>query len=134
MLVMTLTGAAPERTLYAVAETIKDRVEAVGGVLEVVIVGAREELLEIIIDPLAMESYGLSPGDVLNFVQRNNRLVAAGALQADQGRFAVKVPGVIESPEDILNLPIKADQGRVVRFQDIASVRRTFKDADSYAR
>ena len=42
--------------------------------------GAREELLEITIDPLAMESYGLSPGDVLNFVERNNRLVAAGAL------------------------------------------------------
>ncbi|MGI9342519.1 MAG: efflux RND transporter permease subunit [Gammaproteobacteria bacterium] len=134
MLVMTLTGNAPERTLYAVADTIKDRVEAVSGVLEVVIVGAREELLEIIIDPLAMESYGLSPGDVLSFVDRNNRLVAAGALQAEQGRFAVKVPGVIETPDDILNLPIKADEGRVVRFKDIASVRRTFKDADSYAR
>jgi len=134
MLVMTLTGEAPERALYAVADAVKDRVEGVGGVLEVVIVGAREELLEIIIDPLAMESYGLSPGDVLSFVDRNNRLVAAGALQAEQGRFAVKVPGVIESPEDILNLPIKVDQGRVVRFKDIATVRRTFKDADSYAR
>ena len=134
MLVLTLTGEAPERALYQVADAIKDRVESVDGVLEVVIVGAREELLEIIIDPLAMESYGLSPGDVLSFVDRNNRLVAAGALQAEQGRFAVKVPGVIETPEDILNLPIKVDQGRVVRFKDIAIVRRTFKDPDSYAR
>ncbi|NND35583.1 MAG: efflux RND transporter permease subunit [Gammaproteobacteria bacterium] len=134
MLVMTLTGDAPERALYAVADAIKDRVEAVTGVLEVVVVGAREELLEIIINPLAMESYGLSPGDVLSFVERNNRLVAAGALQAEQGRFAVKVPGVIETPEDILNLPIKADEGRVVRFKDIATVRRTYKDAESFAR
>ncbi|MBT8444291.1 MAG: efflux RND transporter permease subunit, partial [Gammaproteobacteria bacterium] len=134
MLVMTLTGDAPERALYAVADAIKDRVEAVTGVLEVVVVGAREELLEIIINPLAMESYGLSPGDVLSFVERNNRLVAAGSLQAEQGRFAVKVPGVIETPEDILNLPIKADEGRVVRFKDIATVRRTYKDAESFAR
>jgi len=134
MLVMTLTGDAPERALYAVADAIKDRIEGVSGVLEVVVVGAREELLEVIINPLAMESYGLSPADVLSFVDRNNRLVAAGALQAEQGRFAVKVPGVIEAPEDILNLPIKVEEGRVVRFRDIATVRRTYKDPDSYAR
>lgn len=134
MLVLTLTGDAPERALYAVAIDLKDRVESASGVLEVVIVGAREELLEVTIDPLAMESYDLSPADVLGFVERNNRLVAAGALQAEQGRFAIKVPGLIQSPEDVLNLPIKADQGRVVRFQDIATVRRTYKDQESYAR
>ncbi len=134
MLVLTLTGEAPERTLYSVAAALQERIEGVTGVLEVNLVGTREELLEITIDPLAMESYGLSPGDVLNFVDRNNRLVAAGAMQADEGRFAVKVPGIIESPEDVLNLPIKADQGRVVRFRDIATVRRTYKDPESYAR
>lgn len=134
MLVLTLTGNAPERTLYAVATSLKEGIESVAGVLEVVIVGAREELLEITIDPLAMESYGLSPVDVLGFVERNNRLVAAGALAAEQGRFAIKVPGLIQSPDDVLNLPIKSDQGRVVRFRDIATVRRTYKDQESYAR
>jgi multidrug efflux pump len=134
MLVMTLGGQVPERTLFAVSVALKERIEGLSGVLEVNLVGIREELLEIIINPLAMESYGLSPADVLGFVDRNNRLVAAGAMQAEQGRFAIKVPGVIESPEDVLNLPIKADQGRVVRFRDIAEVRRTFKDQESYAR
>ena len=89
---------------------------------------------KIVVNPLNLESYGLSPADVLNFVQRNNRLVAAGSLQSEQGRFAVKVPGVIESPEDVLNLPMKVDGERVVRFRDIAEVRRTFKDPESYAR
>ncbi|MDJ0927081.1 MAG: efflux RND transporter permease subunit [Gammaproteobacteria bacterium] len=134
MLVMTLGGQVPERTLLAIAKDLQDRLEALNGILEVNIVGAREEVLEVIVDPLAMESYGLSPADVLGFVERNNRLVAAGALQTERGRFAIKVPGVIQSPEDVLNLPIKVDGERVVRFQDIASVRRTFKDADSYAR
>ena len=134
MLVMLLGGDAPERTLQAISVDLKDRIEALDGVLEVNVVGTREEMLEVVIDPLALESYGLSPGDVLNFVERNNRLVAAGALQGEQGRFAVKVPGVIETPEDLLTLPIKVDQGRVVRFQDIASVRRTFKDNTGYAR
>jgi multidrug efflux pump len=134
MMVLTLGGSVQERALYGVAADLKERLEGVSGVLEVSIIGGREELLEIIIDPLAMQSYGLSPADVLNLVDRNNRLVAAGALQAEQGRFAVKVPGVIESPEDILSLPIKVDRERVVHFRDIATVRRTYKDAESYAR
>jgi len=134
MLVMLLGGDAPERTLQALAVRLKDEISGVAGVLEVNIVGAREELLEVVIDPLALESYDLSPNDVLGFVENNNRLVAAGALQGEQGRFAIKVPGVIETPEDVLNLPIKVDQGRVVRFRDIASVRRTFKDSEGFAR
>lgn len=134
MLVINLRGDVPERTLNKVSKDLKERIEGVSGVLEVTLVGIREELLEIIVDPVALESYGLSPADVLNFVQRNNRLVAAGAMQSETGRFAIKVPGVIETPEDVLSLPMKVDGERVVHFRDIASVRRTFKDAESYAR
>jgi multidrug efflux pump len=134
MLVLNLRGPVPERALNKIARMLKDRIESAPGVLEVTLVGIREELLEIAVDPVAMESYGLSPADVLNFVQRNNRLVAAGAMQAETGRFAIKVPGVIETAEDVLSLPMKVDGERVVHFRDIASVRRTFKDAESYAR
>jgi multidrug efflux pump len=134
MLVINLGGGLPERTMNAIANRLEERIRGVDGVLEVNMVGIRQELLEIIVDPLAMESYGLSPADVLSFVQRNNRLVAAGSLQAEQGRFAVKVPGVIESPDDVLDLPMKVDGEKVVRFRDIAEVRRTFKDPESYAR
>lgn len=134
MLVVNLRGHVPERTLNKISRALKERVESVPGVLEATLVGIREELMEIIIDPVAMESYGLSPADVLNFVQRNNRLVAAGAMQSETGRFAIKVPGVIETPEDVLSLPLKVQGERVVHFRDIATVRRTFKDAESYAR
>jgi multidrug efflux pump len=65
---------------------------------------------------------------VLDSVARNNRLVAAGALDTGSGRFAVKVPGVFEDLEHLLNLPVKTDGEDVVTFRDIATVRRTFKD------
>jgi len=81
-----------------------------------------------------MESYGLDQAQIINFVNRNNRLVAAGALHADEGRFPVKVPGVFESAEDVLDMPIKAVGERVVHFKDIAQVRRTYKDAESVSR
>ncbi|MCL4792181.1 MAG: efflux RND transporter permease subunit, partial [Gammaproteobacteria bacterium] len=134
MMVINLGGDLPERSMNAIARNLQDRLQSVDGVLEVNLVGIRDEVLEIVINPLTMESYGLSPADVLNFVQRNNRLVAAGALQSEQGRFAVNVPGLIESPEDLLSLPLKVDGQKVVYFRDIAQVRRTFKDPESYAR
>ena len=134
MLVLNLAGNVPERTLITIAKDLKEEIEGLGGVLEVNLVGVREELMEVIVNPLAMESYGLDQAQIINFVTLNNRLVAAGALQSDEGRFPVKVPGVFESPDDVLNMPIKAVGERVVHFRDIAEVRRTYKDAESYAR
>ena len=134
MLVLNLAGNVPERTLTTIAKNLKEKLEALTGVLEVNLVGTREELMEVVVDPLAMESYGLDQAQIINFVARNNRLVAAGALHASEGRFPVKVPGVFESADDVLNMPIKVVGERVVHFKDIAQVRRTYKDAESVAR
>ena len=134
ILVLNVGGPVPERTLYQIVRELKEKIEGLPGVLEVDVIGDREELMEIIVDPLAMESYGLDQTDIFNFVSRNNRLVAAGSLLNQQGRFPVKVPGVIESANDILTLPIKVNGDRIVHFSDIAVVRRTYKDPNSFAR
>jgi multidrug efflux pump len=134
VLVVNLHGNVPERTLIALARDLRDTLEALPGVLDAEIVGNREELLEVIVDPVRLESYNLSYEEIFNFVSRNNRLIAAGALDTGAGRFAVKVPGVFEELDDLLNLPIKTDGLRTVTFKDVATVRRTFKDAESFAR
>ena len=134
MLVLNLAGDVPERTLTVLARDLKEKIEGISGVLEVNLVGVREELMEVVVDPLAMESYGLDQAQILSLVDRNNRLVAAGALHTGEGRFPVKVPGVFESVEDVLEMPIKAVGERIVQFKDVAKVRRTYKDAESYAR
>jgi len=134
MMVINLHGPVPERMLVRLARELKDKIEGVSGVLQVDIYGDREEVLEVVVDPLLIESYGLAPADIYPIFTRNNQLVAAGSLNNLLGRAPVKVPGVFEDPEDVLNLPIKVNGDRVVRFRDVATVRRTFKDATSYAR
>jgi multidrug efflux pump len=134
MLVLNLAGNVPERTLTTIAKNLKEEFEGVGAVLEVNLVGVREELMEVVVDPLAMESYGLDQAQIISFISRNNRLVAAGSMQSSEGRFPVKVPGVFESAADVLDMPIKAAGDRIVHFKDIAEVRRTYKDAENYAR
>ena len=63
VLVVTLAGAVPERTLLALARDLQDRLEALPDVLEVEIGGDREEVVEIVIDPLRIEAYDLAARD-----------------------------------------------------------------------
>jgi len=129
-----LGGEVPERTLLILARQLKDAIESVPEVLKVTIAGNREEVVEVIIDPLRMESYHLNYEEVVLLFRRNNQLVAAGALDTGQGRFNVKIPGVFETVQDIMTLPIKVVNQRVVMLQDIAEIRRTFKDPLNFAR
>ncbi|AUN33852.1 efflux RND transporter permease subunit [Niveispirillum cyanobacteriorum] len=131
---VVLSGDVPERTLMHLARELRDRVEGIDAVLSATIRGNREELVEIIVDPVKVESYGLDATEIAQLFSRSNRLVAAGSLDTGQGRFAVKVPGLFETVEDIWNMPVKVQGDAVVRFRDIAEIRRTFKDAESYAR
>jgi len=134
VLIVNLHGDVPERTLITIARALRDEVETLPGVLDAEIGGDRDELLEVIVDPVALETYQLGYEEILNYVSRNNRLVAAGVLDAGQGRFSVKIPGVFEGFEDLYTLPIKTDGLRTVTFGDVATVRRTFKDRTNYAR
>ena len=134
ILVLNVIGTAPERTLTTLARSLRDRLEALPGVLAVNMTGARQEQLEVSIDPRKLESYGLAPADVLLLVQRNNRIIAAGSLQSAQGNFPVKIAGVFEKADDLLNLPVKAMGDRVVRLSDVATVQRGYKDAETFSR
>lgn len=134
ILTVILSGQLPEQTLISLAKNLQDRIEALSGVLEVNIGGNREEMIEITVDPIVLETYNIVVEDLYNFMQRNNQLIAAGSFEGDRGRFIIKVPGVIEDVEDVLRLPLKVNGNTVVTFQDIAKVRRTFKDPTSFAR
>jgi len=134
VLTVSLSGSVPERGLIKIARDLQDKIEALNGVLEVDIGGDRESVMEVVVDPVVMETYNVSYTDLFNLIQNNNKLVAAGAIDSGAGRIVLKVPGVVESIEDILNMPVKVEQDRVVVFGDVAQIYNGFKDAEGYAR
>ena len=133
VLVVNIYGDAPERGLARIADELKERIEADPGVLEARVQGKREELLEIVIDPVKLEAYNISQQEIFAVVNSNNQLIPAGLIDTGQGSFAVKVPGIIRSGADALSLPVKRTENAVVTLGDVADVRRTFKDATGYA-
>ncbi|PLX65350.1 MAG: MFS transporter, partial [Vibrio alginolyticus] len=134
VLTVVLYGTVPERTIVQIARTLRDRLESFRQVLEVEIAGDREDIVEIVVDPLLMESYGLDQADIYNLIALNNRVVAAGFVDTGYGRFSVKVPSVFDSLKDVLELPIKVNGKEVITFGDVATVRRAFRDPESFAR
>jgi multidrug efflux pump len=134
VLVVGLSGDVPERTLLRIARAAKNAIEQAPGVLSAELRGSRDEAVEIILDPTLISSYGLSIDQLGAITQSFNTLIAAGALEGETGRFAVKVPSLFEKPQDILNIPVVASSGASVTLRDIAEVKPTFKDATSVTR
>ena len=129
-----LSGELDTRERITIARRLKEEIEGIADVLEVEIAGEREDLLEIVVDPLVLESYGVDFDTLFNQISRNNRLVAAGSLDTGAGRLALKVPGIIESLNDVMNMPVKVEGDQVVTFGDVAWIHPTYKEAEGFAR
>ena len=117
-----------------VAKDLQDRVESMPEVLEAGLAGQRDEMLEVLIDPLKLEAYNVTAGELINVVTNNNLLIAAGEIESDAGAFAIKIPSSFNEPQDVYNLPVKVNGDRVITLADLAEIRLTFEDRVGTAR
>jgi len=132
---VNLWGDASERALQNQAKDVKRRLESLPDILEANIAGERIDVLEAIIDPSKIDSLGISFDEIAAAVARNNSLIPAGTLETDSGKFNIKLPGLIENPQDMEELVVRRGaNGTIVRMRDIAMVRAGYKDITSIAR
>ena len=124
----------PERTLLRVAKDLQDRLEGLEPVLEAGLAGHRDEMLEVVIDPLRLEAYNVTAAELISVVVNNNQLIAAGAVDTPSGAFSVKIPSSFDEPRDVYNLPVKTNGDRVVTLGDLAQINLTFEDRAGTAR
>ncbi|NNJ66437.1 MAG: efflux RND transporter permease subunit, partial [Boseongicola sp.] len=134
IIIVNLTGALPERTLLRVANDLQARLESLEPVLEAALTGHRDEMVEVIIDPLRLEAYNVTAGELISVVTNNNQLIAAGEVESATGAFAVKIPSSFDDQRDIYNLPVKVEGDRVITLGDLAEIRLTFEDRAGTAR
>ena len=133
ILLISLSGNLPDRTLQDLAKNLQDEIETIPSVLEAKIGGKRTEQVDIIIDVRALEGYDINIQNLINTVNQNNMMVSAGNQDTGDGSFNIKVPGLFEDLEDVLDTPIKTFGDSVITFRDIAKVKRTFEDRKSFA-
>jgi multidrug efflux pump len=134
-LVVSFSGEGlDERELFRTATYFQKKIESAPLVMDAPMVGDREEVVEVIIDPARLEYYNLTAPQLLATVRANNLLVPAGEYDAASGRFGVKIQGLLETREDVVNLPVVANDAGVVTLGEVARVRRTFKEPEQITR
>lgn len=133
-LVLNISGELPERELNRIADELKDAIEDINTVLEVELTGNRDEVVEVIIDLQTLDSFNININSLLQIINGQNTLVNAGQLEGTSGSFPVKLPGTFESIDDVLATPVLTEGTAAITLGDIAQIRRTFNDAQSFAR
>ena len=135
--ILTISVASdilPQRVLVNLTQDLQDLIETHPNVLQAELNGVPEDLIEAIVDKSKLESYGISMSQLYQAVSNNNRVIPAGFQDTGSGRFAVNVPSVFSTLEDIETLPIKVSGNSVVTLKDVADVSLTFKDRGGYSR
>ena len=132
--VITFSGDnVSERELFKVAKFYQRELEMLPDVLTADISGHRDEVVDVVIDPERLQQYGLTSDEIIRAVTFNNLLIPAGELDAAQGRFGIKIPALIEDTDDIREIPVRNNGDGVITLENIADVRRKFKDTDGYS-
>ena len=99
---------------------------AIEGVADVNALGGKAKSFEVVPNLNAMQARGITLDTLQNALERNNRNDGAGRLSQGEEAIIVRSEGRINSLNDILNTVVKAENGLMVKVQDIASVNISF--------
>ena len=121
-------GDVPYDILEKTANAYKDQLEKINNVTEVDIVGKRDEIVKVTLDPSLLRKYELDVADVYGALRKYNNIVPAGTLVSDDANYSIKIPGLYENYREIGELPIKMDKGFILKLDDISEIKRTYDD------
>jgi HAE1 family hydrophobic/amphiphilic exporter-1 len=113
----------PMRELTDLAdEVISTRLEAIPGVGGVNLVGGTDRQIRVQLDPAAMRSYGVSPPQVVQALQRENQEVPAGRVRRGDQERLVRITGRVEDPRAFRDITVAVRGGVPVRLGDVGTV------------
>ncbi|MGB5073064.1 MAG: efflux RND transporter permease subunit, partial [Bacteroidota bacterium] len=120
--------------LKEIAKRLEDEIEGVPGVLSADITGALEPEVQINCDVNRMKGYEISFGDVLGAIQGEHITIPGGSLDNGTTDYTVRVPGEYKDAKPIEDIIVKMRNGQPIYVRDVADVRFSFEDRQTYAR
>ena len=126
--VVGVPGGDPHQ-LRRTGKLLKEQLESLTDVDEVMASGIRERQVRVVVDPLKLEAYGVSIGQVAQAVGARNRNLPGGTLQTGGREFVLRAMAEYQSLDDLRNVVVvKSPDGKHVRVKHLAEVRDTFRD------
>jgi len=134
---VALYGNADSGTLSAWGEDVQERLEAISGVNEVGLAGARDEVVQVLLQPERLLALNLSPSTVRDAINRANLEQPFGEIESEQIGAVVRLAGQFRDVSDLEALPVarfgEGASGRPIRLDEVAVVYRTLEAENSRA-
>ena len=131
---VNLSGDYDLVKLKKYADDLRDKLEDLSQINRVDIVGAPEREFQINVDNYRMQSAGVTFDDISNAVQRENLDVSGGLLEVGSMRRNLQLKGQLKSAYDIQKIIVRNTTGNPIYLKDIAVIKDTTKERESYAR
>ncbi len=103
--------------------TIRQRLLAVAGVSQVVILGGEVKQYQIVVDPDKLRNYDLTLAQVLTAAGQANQNASAGFLTTRGQSLSIQGEGRVRSLDDAGNAVVAVRNGVPVRIAEVAAVR-----------
>lgn len=114
-------------------QTLKKRLENVRGVGAVNLVGATAREINIYLDPQALESFGITPDQVVQAVRSENQDLPLGAIRSLAQERVVQIDARMQRPEDFGRIIVARKGGAPVRIEQLARVQDGAQEVESLA-
>lgn len=134
ILLINLSGPVSPVRLKRIAEALEDEIELIPGVLEVEVSGTLEREIVVEVDPDRLILYNLTIEELLRAVPSQHVSQSAGGLETTGTKFNIRVPMEVGRPDEIDKFPLAWREGKQIFLSDVARVRDTFKDRQTYSR
>ena len=131
---VNLSGDYDLVRLKKYADDLKDKLEDLPQINRVDIVGAPEREFQINVDNYRMQASGITFDDISNAIQRENLDISGGLLEVGNMKRNLQLKGQLKTKYDIEKIILKNGQSNPIYLKDIAIIKDTTKEKDSYAR
>lgn len=116
------------------AEKLKDKLEELPEITRVDVVGAPQREIQINVDKQKMEVAKVGYSDIEQAIQRENADISGGLLEVGNQKRTLRVNGQFKSALDLNRVIVKNITGNVIYLRDIAEIKDTVREKESYAR
>jgi len=130
-LAMQNPNMTAEQLTEYIERVIRPRLSTVEGVAEVQVLGAQKYSMRIWIDPIRLAARGMTAAEVLASLRAANFLSAPGKTKNEYVTYSVTMQSTLQTPESFGELPLKSQDGKVVRLREIADVELAAESTDT---
>ena len=131
---VNISGDYDPVKLKQFADRLQDRVEELKQITRADIVGAPEREIQVNVDPYKMQVAKISFMDIENAISRENRDISGGQVEVGTMERTLRVKGQFNTVLDMQNIVVKNIQGAPIYLRDLAEIKDTVKEKESYAR